>query len=81
LDWLVVAEGFLAVCMIKLTDRAVLTVLFYQVALLVEVQVTELLHHSVSAEIVLLIMRKLKDIFDKAVQNTESLCTVLSCVI
>ena len=71
----------MAVCTIELTDRAVLIVLFYQVALLVEVQVTKLLHHSVSAEVVLLIMYKLKDVFDKAVQNTELLCTVLSCVI
>ena len=68
-------------CIIKLIDRVVLIVLFYQVALLVEVQVAKLLHHSVSAEMVLLIMYKLKDVFDKAVQNTELLCTVLSCVI
>ncbi len=78
---MVIAKGFLAVYTIKLTDRTVLIVLFHQVALLVEVQVAELLHHSVSAEVVLLIMRKLKDVFGKVIQNVELLCTVLSYVI
>ncbi len=71
----------MAVCTIELTDRAVLTVLFHQVALLVEVQVAELLYYSVSAKVVLLIMYKLKDVFDKVIQNIELLYTVLSYVI
>ncbi len=69
------------VCIIKLTDRAVLIVLFHQVALLVEVQVAKLLYYSVSAEVVFLIIRKLKDVLDKAVWNVELSYTVLSCVI
>ncbi len=71
----------MAVCTIELTDRAVLTVLFHQVALLVEVQVAELLHYSVSAEVVLLIVYKLKDVFGKVIQNIELLCTVLSYIV
>ncbi len=71
----------MVVCTIKLTDRAVLIVLFHQVALLVEVQVTKLLYYSVSAKVVLLIIYKLKDILDKVMQNTELLYTVLSYVI
>jgi hypothetical protein len=77
---LVIVKSLLVICTVELTDRAVLTVLLYQIALLMEIQVAELLYHSVSAEVVLLIIYKLKDVFDKVIRNTELLCTILSYV-
>jgi hypothetical protein len=45
------------------------------------VQVIELLHYSVSAEVMLLIMRELKDFSNDIVWNTELACVVLGYII
>ncbi len=67
MDWLVIVKSLLVICIVKLTDRAVLIVLLHQIGLLIEIQVAKLLYYSVSAKVVLLIIYKLKDIFDKVI--------------
>jgi hypothetical protein len=47
----------------------------------VKVQVIKLLYYSVSAEVMLLIIRELKDFSNNIVWNTEPACVVLGYII